>query len=77
MEAAGLFDLWWKRIAADSTHCLDEARLKPANPRLSLKGLVGAFVILGFGEIVSFFIYLSEILIFRRHYEMALNRRRI
>lgn len=65
MEAAGLFDLWWSRAVANPTRCLDEARVRPANPRLSLNGLVGAFVVLGFGGMLSAFVYLNEIMFFR------------
>lgn len=66
MEAAGLHDLWFRWSMSDPTRCLDEARARPVNPRLNLKGLVGAFVVLGFGAVLSVLGYLNEILFFHR-----------
>lgn len=60
MEAAGALRQWWKKAITDPTRCLDEAGERPINPRLSLKGLVGAFACLALGVLLSFSVFLAE-----------------
>lgn len=68
MEAAGMFGLWWKKVRADPTRCLEEARAQPNSPKLKLKGLSGAFVALVVGTALSFLALLCEKIVF--HYKV-------
>lgn len=66
MEAAGMFGLWWRRATTDPRRCMDEARARPITPRLKLKGLSGAFTVLGVGIILSLIAFFGERITFGR-----------
>jgi hypothetical protein len=68
MVAKGFLDIWTQWYQPDVRKCLDKAdktmRLKPSTrkdpPRLSLKNLTGAFVVLLVGYLFSFASFITE-----------------
>ena len=66
MRAIGLIDIWTQWYQPDVQQCLAEADKitksapKKEPPRLSLKNLTGAFVVLLIGYLVSFLSFLAE-----------------
>lgn len=63
LNAFGLIEYWMKFHVASPRQCLDTItrhNKQSANPRLSLKNLTGAFVILGFGCMISFLVFVIE-----------------
>lgn len=70
MEAAGLLELWWRIHAADPTYCfrkiekeIDDKKTEDSKKPLTLKGLSGAFLVIGFGyslAIATFFVELAQ-----------------
>ena len=70
MEAAGLLGYWWNQVSADPTYCLNKIQQEMSNTkknekesikRLTLKGLSGAFVVLGFGYSLAIAAFIIEI----------------
>ena len=71
MEAFGLLDAWWKpHSSRDPTHCLtmirqqlqssDKVKNRNKNSRLTLNNSSGAFIVLGFGYLVSILVFILE-----------------
>lgn len=66
MRGTGLMDIWTQWYQPDIRQCLAEADKITKNvsksepPRLSLKNLTGAFVVLLIGYLVSFVAFLAE-----------------
>jgi ionotropic glutamate receptor len=66
MRAAGLMDIWTQWYQPDIQKCLTEKDKitkkvsRKESPRLSLKNLTGAFVVLLIGYLVSFVAFLAE-----------------
>ena len=80
MEAAGLLELWWRTFAADPTYCLrkiekevDDKKTEDSKKPLTLKGLSGAFLVLGVGYSLAIVVFIFELV--RGH--RAKNRTRI
>ena len=71
MRAIGLIDIWTQWYQPDVRQCLDEAdkitktAAQKEPPRLSLKNLTGAFVVLLIGYVVSFLVFLVENIFYR------------
>ncbi len=65
MNAFGLIEHWIASNYANPHQCLKK-NVRKENPRLSLKNLTGAFVVLLVGWGTSFFIFLAERLNKRR-----------
>ena len=60
MEAGGFIQFWWKRSITDPTRCLKEAQERPIRPRLSFKGLSGAFAAIALGSVLSVLVFIVE-----------------
>ena len=80
MEAAGLLELWWRTLAADPTYCfrkiekeVDDKKTEDSKKPLTLKGLSGAFLVLGVGYSLAIAAFIFELV--RGH--RAKNRTRI
>ena len=78
----GLLEFWTLQYQSDVRKCLDKSeklmQVKPSSdgpPRLSLRNLTGAFVILLFGYMVALFVFVAEKLIFWAQPSAAVRRR--
>ncbi|KAK4013130.1 hypothetical protein OUZ56_025370 [Daphnia magna] len=70
MREAGLVDLWNKNFQPDTRECLLNEKASKINKRiikqLELENLVGSFVVLAIGLLVSLIIFVGEVIIFYR-----------
>lgn len=62
---AGFVDLWFSRNMADASRCLNQRDVTSEKQRVTLGGLSGAFLALGFGYGLSILSFFGEF-IFRR-----------
>ena len=72
MEAAGLFPVWWKEFSSDSTYCMKKIQqeteakgVKNDKKPLTLKGLSGAFLVLGVGISLAIAAFIVEMVHYR------------
>lgn len=81
MNAFGLIDYWNDLNFANPYQCLDKKVTKKSSshPRLSLKNLTGAFVVLLAGYATSLIVFIIEHLVFnwRRYRSNTLSNNRV
>lgn len=75
MREAGLTDLWNKKFQPDARKCLVKLKAskmkKQADKQLGLGNLIGSFVVLAIGFLVSLVVFVSEKIIFHRFKMLA------
>lgn len=64
MKQFGLIERWGKQFLAQPDECLNNYQDKPDKPRISLKNLSGAFLILLIGLATSSLIFVMEKIIY-------------
>lgn len=68
MREAGLIDLWVKTFKPNARKCMLEENAfkmkKQTDKRLGLENVMGAFVVLAVGILISFIIFVSEETVF-------------
>lgn len=68
MREVGLIDLWLKKFQPNVRKCLlgDNASTMKKHKQLGLENVMGAFVVLAVGSLVSVVVFVSEKIIFYR-----------
>jgi hypothetical protein len=72
MKQFGLIQHWGKQFIPQPDECLNNYQDKPDKPRISLKNLSGAFLVLLVGSTASLFAFIIEKIVY--YHKKNLNK---